>query len=245
MILRPAEAATKSGGGFLPAWAVIENAQRRAAADCWVITQPDHAKLSGEIASAISSSEYPRLDSDVVAGIALHDAGWADFDTPGAPAVSFLDADPRQIGAAWTGSVEAAAQASAVAGYLVSRHFMRIAQSDQGANKPGSEALLAAFVAREEQRQASLLEQQRFTREELELFTDVLQFCDLISLYLCCGAADDVGFPQRFAGRAVRLRNTPEAFLLEPSPFASPQMFWVKGRRAAGSEESVFAFALR
>jgi hypothetical protein len=71
MILRPAEAATKSGGGFLPAWAVIENAQRRAAADCWVVTQPDHAKLSGEIASAISSSEYPRLDSDVVAGIAL------------------------------------------------------------------------------------------------------------------------------------------------------------------------------
>jgi hypothetical protein len=245
MILRPGETPTQSGGGYLPAWAVIEHAQRRAGSDCWIITQPDHAKLSGELAAAISAERYPRLEADVVAGIALHDAGWADFDTPDAPAVSFLDADPRQIGAAWTGSVEAAARASAVAGYLVSRHFARIAQSDLGANKPEAAPLLAAFVAREEQRQAALLEQQRFTREELEGFTDVLQFCDLLSLYLCCGAGDNIEFPQRFSGRAVRLHNTPDALVLEPSPFASPQMFWVRGRRAGGAEESVFAFALR
>lgn len=245
MILRPAEAATKAGGGFLAAWAVIERTQRRAGQDCFVITQPDHAKLSGEIAAAISTPEFPRLEADAIAGIALHDAGWADFDTPGAPPQSFLDADPRQIGAAWTGSIEAAAHASAVAGYLVSRHFMRIAQSDMAANKPEAAALLAVFVQREKERQARLLEQQRFTEQELEVFTDVLQFCDLLSLYLCCGANDDLEFPQRFNGRPVRLRNTPEAFVVEPTPFASPQMFWVRGRRCGSAEESVFAFALR
>ena len=244
MILRPAEAPTRSGG-LRPAWSVIEQAQRRAERDPWLITQQDHAKLSGEMAAAISSQEYPALDADVIAGIALHDAGWAQFDDVSLPPVSFLDADPRHIGAAWNDSIQAAAQASPVAGYIVSRHFARIAQSDLGSNRPDAATLLAAFVAQEEKRQSALLEQQRFTREELEVFTDVLQFCDLLSLYVCCGAVEDIEFPQHFSGRAVRLHTTAEGLRLDPSPFASEQVFWVRGARGGLREDGAFSAVLR
>ena len=53
----------------------------------------------------------------------------------------------------------------------------------------------------------------------------MLQFCDVLSLYLCCGAAQDVEFPQRFGAKPIRLRREARAAdqaavcRFEPSPF--------------------------
>ena len=63
------------------------------------------------------------------------------------------------------------------------------------------------------------LHRPRLRGDELEALLLVLQFCDLLSLYLCCGASDAVEFPQQFALGKVRLRRENQAYVLQPSPF--------------------------
>ena len=53
------------------------------------------------------------------------------------------------------------------------------------------------FLTVEEQRQGRLLRLQSRVKAEVQYWTDVLQFCDLLSLYLCCGSEESVEFPQR------------------------------------------------
>ena len=50
----------------------------------------------------------------------------------------------------------------------------------------------------------------------LELWTDLLQFCDLLSLYVCCGARENVAFPKYF-GVEVRVENKGENLKLDPA----------------------------
>jgi hypothetical protein len=64
------------------------------------------------------------------------------------------------------------------------------------------------------------------SRQELEFLTDVLQFCDVLSLYLCCGAAQDVEFRQSFGEKPIRLRReaAPDQAAVcrfEPTPFTA------------------------
>jgi hypothetical protein len=64
---------------------------------------------------------------------------------------------------------------------------------------------------------------------------DVLQFCDLLSLYLCCGAQDDVEFPQTFAGRPARVRIENHTFLTEPRLFGNGLSLEVTARKYSQS----------
>ena len=50
----------------------------------------------------------------------------------------------------------------------------------------------------------------------------MLQFCDLLSLYLCCGSKESVEFPQPIGpkGETVRLQLQDTAFVLSPALFA-------------------------
>ena len=78
------------------------------------------------------------------------------------------------------------------------------------------------FLASEEQRQCRLLRRQNRGESEVQYWTDVLQFCDLLSLYLCCGSQESVEFPQRIGskGETVRLQVQDTAFVLSPTLFA-------------------------
>jgi len=239
-----------------PVWDAIEATQHQDPENCWLVTQPSHAALSGEMAARLRWPGLQSLDQAVVRAIALHDAGWGLPDAEmvrsirapagrGVPVASFISAAPADFLRAWTGSIETAAKVCAAGGYIVSRHFCRIAE-DRAA--PADAKKIGDFLAREQQRQQKLLQKllqkQPLSLEELELLVDVLQFCDLLSLYACCGAVDEVEFPQKLptpppdkAGPAggsqgtVRLRHQAMGIHLDPSPFREEHRFSFAGLR--------------
>jgi hypothetical protein len=162
----------------------------------------------------------------VLRGIALHDEGWTTLDDEmlsgrRAP-ISFVHAAVEDFVSAWTDSIRAASLDSTVGGIMVSRHFCRLARPRAGSDQdtPGDRQRLKDFLTSESEHQARLMHQQEHTEEEIERFTDVLQFCDALSLYLCCGAEDDVQFPQDLGAGHVIARRTPETLNFETSPFS-------------------------
>src|SRR5947209_5183010 len=154
MILHPLEPGTQIGSlaktsspetisaEDVSPWAAVERKQKQKAEEWLLIAQPDHAALAGDLAAALDSRLIPDLDDEVIAGIALHDAGWAQFDggergtgrdlevslrdpqisDSGKP-LSFLEIEAAEVLSAWAGSIGQAAQSSAIGGILVSEHF--------------------------------------------------------------------------------------------------------------------------
>ena len=247
MILRPLEPAPCASDDFLPAWDVVMRSQKQRYESCWIITQPSHAALSGEIAGKLTGAQVPRLEPELVRAIALHDAGWG---MPDAQAVmrsrsgrgecpkSFLEAGVGEFVAAWTQSIETAQSTSLAGGYMVSRHFWRIGKHRLGRveDSAADRNKLQDFLDAEAQRQKKLATMQPRTVEELEILTDVLQFCDLLSLYICCGAKENVEFPEYFGVRA-KLRAEAEGYKLGPVLVESGATFAVAALRHPPTKE--------
>src|SRR5260370_40165360 len=105
---------------------------------------------------------------------------------------------------------------------MLSRHFQRLAEHRAGAAGDTERDCkkLQAFVTYESQRQKRLATKQSRSEKELELLTDLLQFCDLLSLYICAGARENVEFPECFGVKA-RLRVETEGYRFE-SPWMKP-----------------------
>src|SRR5215472_3683640 len=132
MILRPLEPAPARNNKFVPAWPVVERLQRQPYEQCWMITQPSHAALAGQLADRLNSPNFPKLEADLIRAIAMHDAGWG---MPDAQAVarsrssrhespqSFLDSSVPEFLAAWTQSIDIVQPICHAGGYIVSRHF--------------------------------------------------------------------------------------------------------------------------
>src|SRR5258708_6415052 len=230
MILRPLEPAPAPSEKFVSAWPVVERIQRDKYTSCWLITQPSHAARAGEIAGKMGVPYIPKLDAELVQAIALHDAGWGIVD---AQAImqsraslqyspeSFLAAGVTEFLAAWDKSIVVAESVCAAGGYIVSRHFQRLAGQGLSAEQnEQSHKETQGFLQREAHRQKKMAAKQRRSAEELELLTDVLQFCDLLSLYICAGARENVAFPDYF-GVAARLSVTDGGYKLEP-PLVEP-----------------------
>lgn len=210
MVLRPLESPAATSKEILPAWPVIERIQRQKCESCWLITQPSHAALAGELAANISAPQFPTPDIPILQAIALHDAGWG---IPDAQAImrsrsvqqqapeSFIATSVALFVAAWEKSIETCQHISPAGGYIVSRHFWRLAdhrvKSSEGDSKPDRQKL-ERFLKNEDQRQKKLAARQELSIEQLEQLTDLLQFCDLLSLYICCSAAEKVAFPEYF-----------------------------------------------
>lgn len=247
MILRPLEPASRSSDDFLPAWDVVMRSQRQRYESCWIITQPSHAALSGEIAARLTGPQVPLLEMELVRAIALHDAGWG---MPDAQAVmrsragaskcpgSFLEAGIGEFTAAWTQSIQTAQSTSSAGGFMVSRHFWRIGQHRLETTEDGAadRAKLQGFLDAEAQRQKKLASKQERSVDELETLTDVLQLCDLLSLYICCGARENAEFPEYF-GVKVKLRAEAEGYKLEPALVEAGSQFQVAALRHPATKE--------
>ncbi len=236
---------------FVAAFEAIEKRQRQPAQEWWLIAQPDHAALAGDLAANLASPLIPVLDSVALRAIALHDSGWSrldggergtgrdlevslrgpKLDSAGRP-LSFLEMSPVEFIEAWADSIQNAEYVGPAGGVMVSRHFCRLAQSRLHSYQDTREDTdrLQTFVAHEGRRQERLLALGSLAAEELDLLTDVLQFCDLLSLYLCCGAADNVQFPQRFQGHSIRLERDGELARLQPALFSSGLSLGVTAR---------------
>jgi len=216
-----------SGPEPLPVWSAIEPRQLGHAEQYCLITQPDHAALAGQLAAAIRAAWMPTLSPDAIEAIAVHDEGWAAFDTIAlgerSRPLSFIEVLPPQFLRAWTNSVDHAAGRSPLAGIMVSRHFCRLlrGRAESPRETKHDQMLMQRFLQSESDRQQRLSCNLR--EVEIEILVDVLQLCDVLSLYLCCGANEEVEFPQSLGRRKMRLRCTgADAFVLNPSPFPSP-----------------------
>lgn len=244
MVLCPTKTEEPSiGGGFVSAWQAIEPKQR-SHDDCWLISQPDHAALAGDVARHFA----PALDDEIVRAIAVHDEGWRSFDEKELTAEhprSFLDMAPKEFVRAWTLSIKRAEAGSAAGGIIVSRHFCRLCRDRLNSATDSGEDLgiLRGFLEQEKLRDENLSARQRRSQADLEALTDVLQFCDLVSLYLCCGSAENVQFPQKLAHGPVRLRREQEACIFEPTPFAQSFDLAVSARRRSDGREAGTTFS--
>lgn len=227
MILRPLEPAPASKQEFLPAWQVVLDLQLRKYESCWLITQPSHAALAGELAASVSVLQLPTLDKALIQAIALHDAGWG---MPDAQAIqqsrskqkfepqSFIQMPAPTFLTAWQKSIETAQSVSSAGGYIVSRHFHRLAEHRVASaeDSPQDHKKLEAFLKSERQRQEKLAASQSLDQKQLELLTDLLQFCDLLSLYMCSGARQNVVLP-RYFDLEVSVRNEGDHLKLAPA----------------------------
>lgn len=239
MILRPTDPAQPSSKEFLPAWNVVEKIQRQPQNSCWMITQPSHAALAGEFAAKLTGSNIPELDAALIRSIALHDAGWG---VPDAQAImqsrsigqgrpkSFIECSASEFVTAWEKSIDVAASTDAAGGYIVSRHFTRLGEHGLEKYRAADRPRVERFVISETARQKQLAAQQNHSREELEQLTDVLQFCDLLSLYVCSGARDNAEFPEFFRVKA-QLTVENESYKLEPALIEPDSTFTVAALR--------------
>jgi Protein of unknown function (DUF3891) len=248
MILRPLEPASATNQNFLPAWSVVERLQRQSNDNCWMITQPSHAALAGDFAAKMTGAQIPKLDAALVRAIALHDAGWGVADAQaimqsrsvrqGCPK-SFVECSVSEFLAAWEKSIDVAASAGAAGGYIVSRHFYRLAEQRVAhtGEKNSERGELARFMETEALRQEQLAARQERGADELETLTDVLQFCDLLSLYACSGATDNAEFPEYFGVKA-RLTVEHEAYKLDPQIIQGGAKFTVAALRHPAIKEA-------
>lgn len=233
MVLRPLDVPEGSLPAPMPAWAAVAERQKRAANSYWLISQPDHAGLSGDLASNFISPLFPRIEPLVARAIGVHDAGWSMFESEAVPSeppllngegkpLAFIEFSADQFLRAWTGSIERAEAVCAAGGTIVSHHFCELGQFRlKSGIGPAEGELIRQFIARERARQERLLPACRYSGEELQGLLEVLQFCDLLSLYLCSGAQAEVEFPQRVTSVPVLLSRTrgEDFYRLDPSPF--------------------------
>ena len=232
----------------LTAWEAVLHTQTSEYENCWLITQPSHAALAGDLAAAISAPQFPVPDADLRRAISLHDAGWG---IPDAQAImksrsvhpqrppSFVAASAPQFVEAWTKSIDTCEGVSAAGGFVVSRHFWRLAHERVGSAREGNQQdrqSLDVFLKNETKRQKKLADGQSLEIEKLEELTDLLQFCDLLSLYICCGASDSVAFPEYFGVR-LRVSNNGESYKLDPPVLKAGTQFAVAALRYPATKQ--------
>ena len=247
MVLRPLEPPQRNAENFVPAWDAVMRLQKQHYSECWMITQPSHAALSGQIAARLSAPQLPELEPDLVRAIGLHDSGWG---MPDAQAImhsrsiaegrprSFLEMSVPEFLAAWKQSIEIAQAGSLIGGYVVSRHFWRLANHWLKTNSSDSAdcAAMKGFIEQESKRQSRLAQKDGQSADQLEALTDVLQFCDLLSLYFCCGAAENVEFPE-FCGLKTRVTISTDGYHLEHALIEPGSHFRVAALRHPATKE--------
>ena len=115
---------------------------------------------------------------------------------------------------------------------MVSRHFCRLAEHRLKSADDGKadRHKLESFLSSEGQRRDRLASKQPRSAGELERLTDLLQFCDLLSLYICCGARENVVLPEYF-GVQVRVTSRPEGLKLDPPVVSGNARFSVAALR--------------
>lgn len=210
----------------IPAWPAVEERQRESASSYWLVTQPAHAALSGELAASLPEDLFGAIDETVSRSIALHDSGWSMDDAeqiqrlranPKLKPKSFLEFAADHFLRAWTASIDTTEKFAPIGGFLVSRHFERISMR----NGDKDQSKLQKFRDREKQRQQRLRAKIKMEDSAIERLVDALQFCDLLSLYLCCGSRRSVNFDSP----KLTLSRSADEYRLDPFPFREHRQF--------------------
>jgi hypothetical protein len=192
--------------------------RRETGDEFWLITQNDHAIVSGELARHFGAGDYSAPDQRAILATSLHDCGWPlhDDDPTLNPRGLPLDVfeTPLSVGLnVWRASSERAAKQDPYAGLLVSLHSMWISvvastpatggsldMSDpatrfginkfQQAQVELQERLRVQIGMRTDEPRKYGLAEQSTDAQELKLAFDfrLLQAMDKLSLAICCTA---------------------------------------------------------
>jgi hypothetical protein len=228
-----------------PAWAVVARSQSLEAPQYMLITQPDHARISGELAALFRAPFMPEVKQPTAKAIAVHDDGWArrfsfERDLRGDPPRTntgrpqhFMQVTVQEAIAAWTGSIKAAGEINRLGEYMVSAHFERIGRTriQMEVDTPDDLRHLEGFVREEEEWQSKHGPEIGLSDGLLSEYVDLLQFCDLLSLYLCCGSTQPAEFPQQFGGEKITISYDDGVYSTSPSLFGNAlQRFYLPVR---------------
>jgi hypothetical protein len=170
-------------------------------ADWLLISQVDHARLSGELAehwcgvtAQAGSALLPLVArEELLPAIYHHDDGWADWEQ--APQVDFQTGRPLtftemplplalQI---WRGSIARALQIGPLAAWVVASHFTALLGRSHEAQQPLAVAWLGEFELLRNYwlRTWATAHPAQHTLEQAETALHQLQLFDLLSLWLC------------------------------------------------------------
>jgi hypothetical protein len=178
--------------GIGPAFPIFLELQNLPHRPCAVILQPEHSRLAGEIAQRLRGDVFGDLPAEVLAAIREHDFGWERSDRnqlakiASQPLRPFPQLSPEETHPSWRESVQSALASSPLEGVIVSRHFCALA-SQYPPHFP--------FAEDENPRRERIERELNISREDLDRWTAVIGFCDLVSLYFCCGAEEPAEFP--------------------------------------------------
>jgi hypothetical protein len=178
-----------------------------------LITQHDHALISGELAEQYGNEYFatPTPLESVLKGIRLHDCGWPLHDNEptrnreGLP-LDVFETPPEIALKVWTAGVERATAEDKYAGLLVSLHVLNLsvfASTLIGFEEKPNQFAVARFQQREIERQEKLRltlglrtekpmhhggpqETMQKPEDQLNFNIRLLQAMDVISLAACC-----------------------------------------------------------
>lgn len=211
-------------------------------ADCWMlISQVEHARLSGVLAESWDPAPFERLNcrQELLAAIYHHDDGWADWersagiDPESGRPLNFTEMPLVESLAIWRDSIASAGAYGDLAANVVSAHFCSLLRrfSTHWRSDSAKTAIANEFLA----------SQQRFQSERLDVWSKrspvddaagvasaalkLLQAFDSLSLWLCCSPQPQ---PETFelpGGTSTTIRSlAPSEAEISPWPFATPTL---------------------
>ncbi len=196
-------------------------APQAAGAEWVLISQVDHARLSGRLAEHWGARGVtPLVDRDeLLWAIAHHDDGWSkweespDVDPQFARPRSFIEMELPESLEIWAGSITGAAEFGPLAGYVVAGHFCALLRryDDRWKDDRRLSTEAGRFLATYESLMEGCLKawQARSpegnTPEQAQLALGQLQLFDVLSLWLCCDEATATDEIQTPSGAAIAL----------------------------------------
>ncbi len=210
-----------------------------------MITQNDHAQLSGLFASHWGNGNFekPRPYMSLVRAAMYHDRGWIRYETSPqldpqtgrTPSFREVPNDAAQLEAFqwasdWLGAIDP------YAGLMIAKHRTGLWQGRYGAitHPPAIQrgtlpSDIQEFIARSEAKQKSLAA--AINSDELRINYNLLQVWDMMSLYICSTEQlkDDriAPVPTGYSGGGLELSLTPRdatSIVLDPYPFDVPEL---------------------
>lgn len=210
-----------------------------------LVSQVEHARLSGEMAAAWGSPAFPPLPhrQQMLPAIVHHDDGWAVWERrPGVdPAngwpLNFTEMPLAESLAIWQRSIDTAAGFGPLAGYMVSGHFSALLRHQNAWQRvPAVHADAArAFLVEQDHCRAEWLDQwQRQSPSQTAAAAETalhwLQFFDALSLWLCTARRTEPHELPVPSDGELRLTPEPddspdrERIRLDPWPFSQAEL---------------------
>lgn len=155
--------------------------RRRAGNEFWLITQDDHARLAGQLATHFGNNDFARPLPQTLAAIANHDAGWPLHDDEPALNAAGLPLDvfetPRDIAhRVWLESARRAAAIDPYVGLLVTLHQFHLSAQSVPHAAPAPPPPFDVGQLREQfainKFQHAMIEQIEALRRQINLSTD-------------------------------------------------------------------------